>query len=136
MEMLKIQAFRQKNNANSMGNNKKTREIPTTNENLTKALNYAKNHKEGFQTFLEDGRLVLSNNLVESHIKPVALGRKAWLFADTPKGAPTRPEYYLSVTDIQKQEIDQALRNDITATRKKAVFAMEKNEKFFSFVTQ
>lgn len=40
----------------------------------------------------------------------------------TPKGAPTRPEYYLSVTDIQKQEIDQALRNDITATRKKVIY--------------
>ena len=65
----------------------KTRELPTTNEKLTKALNYAKNHKEGFQTFLEDGRLVISNNLVESHIRPFAVGRKAWLFADTPVSA-------------------------------------------------
>ena len=38
-----------------------TSQIPTTNESLTKALNYAKNHKEGFHTFLEDGRLMISN---------------------------------------------------------------------------
>lgn len=42
----------------------KTSQISTTNEKLTTALNYAKNHKEGFHTFLEDGRLVISNNLI------------------------------------------------------------------------
>lgn len=40
----------------------------------------------------------------------------------SPKRQPKRPEYYLSVVDIQKQEIDQALRNDITATRKKVIY--------------
>lgn len=40
----------------------------------------------------------------------------------TPKGQPQHPKYYLKVKDIQKQEIDQALRNDITATRKKVIY--------------
>ncbi|MBR5154115.1 MAG: hypothetical protein IKW58_00130 [Alphaproteobacteria bacterium] len=40
----------------------------------------------------------------------------------TPKGQPKSPKYYLSVTKINKQEIDQALRNDITATRKKVIY--------------
>ena len=40
----------------------------------------------------------------------------------TPKGTPQHPKYYLSITDISKQEIDQALRNDITATRKKVIY--------------
>ena len=40
----------------------------------------------------------------------------------TPKGAPKSPKYYLKVTDIKKTEIDQALRNDITATRKKVIY--------------
>ena len=48
------------------GGQKKTSETPTTNEKLTKAFHYAKNHKEGFRIFLEDGRLVISNNLIES----------------------------------------------------------------------
>lgn len=37
--------------------------------------------------FLEDGRLEISNNLCESHIRPFATARRAWLFADTPNGA-------------------------------------------------
>ena len=61
--------------------------IPTTNEKLTKALNYATNHRHQLETFLEDGRLEISNNLCETHIRPFATGRRAWLFADTPKGA-------------------------------------------------
>ena len=40
----------------------------------------------------------------------------------TPKGTPKSPKYYLKVTKIDKQEIDQALRNDITATRKKVIY--------------
>lgn len=40
----------------------------------------------------------------------------------TPKGQPTSPKYYLKITDIQKSEIDQALRNDITATREKVIY--------------
>ena len=84
----------------------KTRELPTTNEKLTKALNYAKNHKEGFQTFLEDGRLVISNNLIESHIRPFAVGRKAWLFADTPKGAKANAVLYTIVESARANDLD------------------------------
>ena len=40
----------------------------------------------------------------------------------TPKGQPSHAEYYLKITKINKQEIDQALRNDITATRKKVIY--------------
>lgn len=64
-----------------------TKSIPTTNEKLTKALNYAINHKVQLETFLSDGRLEISNNLCESHMRPFATGRKSWLFADTHQGA-------------------------------------------------
>lgn len=40
----------------------------------------------------------------------------------TPKGQPKEPKYYLKVYNIEKDEIDQALRNDITATRKKVIY--------------
>lgn len=42
----------------------------------------------------------------------------------SPKGQPKQPKYYLKVTNIKKQEIDQALRNDITATRKKVIYTV------------
>ena len=34
-----------------------------------------------------DGRLELSNNRAERSIKPFVIGRKNWLFANTPNGA-------------------------------------------------
>ena len=44
------------------------------------ALEYARNQKEALTRFFEDGRLVLTNNGAERALKPVATGRKAWLF--------------------------------------------------------
>jgi hypothetical protein len=37
--------------------------------------------------YCEDGQLLISNALAENAIRPFAVGRKAWLFSDTPKGA-------------------------------------------------
>ena len=38
-------------------------------------------------TYLEDGRCSFSNNPSENSIRPFTLGRKNWLFSNTPKGA-------------------------------------------------
>ena len=74
----------------------------TTNEKLKTALGYAQNQKHYLETFLEDGRLVISNNLCEAHIRPFATARKAWLFADTPKGAFANGILY-TLTETAKQ---------------------------------
>lgn len=39
------------------------------------------------ESYLLDGRCALSNNAAENAIRPFTVGRKNWLFADTPKGA-------------------------------------------------
>jgi transposase len=38
-----------------------------------------------FLRFLEDGRYPIDNNAVENAIRPIALGRKNWLFAGSAK---------------------------------------------------
>ena len=48
----------------------KTAALYTPNELLTKALTYASNQKEYLETFMEDGRVPISNNLCEANIKP------------------------------------------------------------------
>jgi hypothetical protein len=45
-----------------------------------KAMEYALGQWPGFAIFLADGRVELSNNWVENAIRPVALGRKNYLF--------------------------------------------------------
>ncbi len=54
---------------------------------ISKAIAYTLNHWEQLTRFLEDGRLSIDNNLVENAIRPVALGRKNWIFAGSPEGA-------------------------------------------------
>ena len=80
--------------------------LHTTNELLTKALTYATNQKEYLETFMEDGRLPISNNLCEANIKPFATARRAWLFADTPKGAKANAVLYTLVESARLNELD------------------------------
>lgn len=84
----------------------KTSALSTTNEKLTKALAYATNHKAYLETFLEDGRLPISNNLCEANIKPYATARRAWLFADTPKGATANAVLYTIVESAKANDLD------------------------------
>jgi transposase len=51
------------------------------------ALVYMRNQREYLERYLEDGRLEISNNRAERSIKPFVIGRKNWLFANTPRGA-------------------------------------------------
>ena len=52
-----------------------------------KAIQYMLNQWDYLVGYCEDGRLHISNALAENAIRPFAVGRKAWLFSDTPKGA-------------------------------------------------
>lgn len=42
---------------------------------------------DGFAAFLDDGKTCLSNNAAERSLRGFALGRKAWLFAGSSRGA-------------------------------------------------
>jgi len=56
-------------------------------EPLSKAINYALNQRQALYRYLEDGRLKPDNNTAENAIRPLALGRKNWLFAGSERGA-------------------------------------------------
>lgn len=54
---------------------------------LKDAVTYALSQKEYLCTFLDHGEIEISNNQVENAIRPFVVGRKGWLFSDTPEGA-------------------------------------------------
>ncbi len=54
---------------------------------LGEAVSYALNQWPTLTTYLEDGRLEIDNNATERDIRPFVMGRRAWLFSDTPQGA-------------------------------------------------
>lgn len=56
---------------------------------LGKAIIYAKNQWPALTRYLEDGRLALSNNAAERALRPLAVGRKNWLFFQREGGGRT-----------------------------------------------
>jgi transposase len=49
---------------------------------IGKAMKYSQNQWPKLIKYLEDGRLEISNNLMERKVKPFVIGRKNWLFYD------------------------------------------------------
>lgn len=73
------------------------RQRPAKGTRMDTAVKYARNRAADLTTYLEDGRCSLSNNLAENSIRPFAVGRRNWLFADTPKGADANAIVYTMV---------------------------------------
>ncbi len=59
-----------------------------------KALTYLHNQWGKLTVYCKDGQLSISNIMAENAIRPFAVGRKAWLFADTPAGAHASATHY------------------------------------------
>jgi len=69
---------------------------------LGQAVRYALNQRPWLERVLLDGRLELSNNRAERSIKPFVIGRKNWLFNNTPKGAGASAMIY-SIVETAKE---------------------------------
>ena len=52
-----------------------------------KAISYTSNQWDYLSGYCEDGKLRKNNALAENAIRPFAVGRRDWLFSDTPRGA-------------------------------------------------
>ena len=53
---------------------------------MGKAIGYALNQWTALNRYLDDGRLAIDNNAAERALRPVAVGRKNWLFAGSAEG--------------------------------------------------
>ena len=54
---------------------------------IGKAITYAYTRWDNMMRYLEDGRLLLDNNLAENEIRPITLGRKIYLFCGNHEAA-------------------------------------------------
>lgn len=54
---------------------------------IGKAFHYLASRYNKIYEYLQNGRLEIDNNLIENSIRPVALGRKNYLFAGSHAGA-------------------------------------------------
>ncbi|MBD0380993.1 IS66 family transposase [Paenibacillus sp. WST5] len=69
---------------------------------IGQAIAYSLNQWDKLTAFLTDGRLEIDNNRSERSIKPFVIGRKNWLFANTPRGAKASAAIY-SVIETAKE---------------------------------
>ena len=73
---------------------------------MEKALTYIQNRRPYMMTYLDDGRCSFCNNLSEIEIKPIALGRKNYLFSDTPAGAEASAVIYSLVETAKANNLN------------------------------
>ena len=73
------------------------KQTPVKGSRMDKAVTYVKNQKEYAENYLRDGRCSFSNNPSENSIRPITVGRKNWLFSDTPGGAKASATIYTMV---------------------------------------
>jgi len=78
----------------------KTKVLPKSA--LGQAISYCLNQWDKLTTFLQDGRLEISNNRCERAIRPFVIGRRNWLFSNTPRGAHSSAVIY-SIVQTAKE---------------------------------
>ena len=73
---------------------------------LGKAVHYAKSQRKYLERYLLDGRLEISNNRAERSIKPFVIGRKNWIFTNTPNGARASAIYYSLIVSASENGLN------------------------------
>ncbi len=83
---------------------------------IGKAIAYMYNRWSRLEKYVSDGRLEIDNNLIENAIRPIALGRKNYLFAGSHEGAKRAALYYSLLGTVRLQNVEpfEYLRDVLT----------------------
>jgi transposase len=73
---------------------------------IARAFIYLNNQLPKLSIYLEDGRLSIDNNRAENHVRPIAVGRKNWLFASSTKGATALCNWYSVIETAKANGLD------------------------------
>jgi transposase len=73
---------------------------------LGEALGYLLTQWSKLIRYVDDPSLAIDNNLAENAIRPFALGRRNWLFADTVKGAKASATLYSLVSTARANDLE------------------------------
>jgi transposase len=82
-----------------------------------KAIDYLDRQWPKLLRVLDDGRIELSTNAIERAIRPFVIGRKAWLFADTPSGATASARLYSLVETAKANGVEPSRYLETIFTR-------------------
>jgi transposase len=79
---------------------------PPASSTVGTALTYLHNQWDTLIHYIEDGRLRIDNNHTENAIRPFVVGRKNWLFSDTPKGAHASAALYSIIETAKLNNVE------------------------------
>jgi transposase len=79
--------------------------IPGKGE-LAKAIRYARSRWAALTRYVDDGRLEISNNAAERAIRPLAIGRRNWMFAGSDAGGTRAALIYTLVETAKLNGLD------------------------------
>jgi transposase len=78
----------------------------TPSSDSGKAVNYALGQWNNFINYLETEELTPDNNIIENAIRPFVVGRKNWLFSNTPRGAKSSAVLYSLVESAKDNSLN------------------------------
>jgi len=73
---------------------------------LAEAIDYVLNRWGAFVRYTSDGRIPIDNNVIERLLRPVAIGRKNFLFFGSEKGGKTAATLYTLVQSARRNCVD------------------------------
>jgi transposase len=104
---------------------KRQEEVPPTLL-LGKAIHYSLAQWDKMTTYLESSHLTPDNNACENAIRPFVLGRKNWLFSQSPDGAESSCGLYTLIETAKKNGLIPS--QYLTALFEKAPLAVSTND--------
>jgi len=70
------------------------------------AISYTLNQWDKLTGYLRDGRTQIDNNLVENTIRPIAIGKKNWLFMGDAQTGARAATFYTLISNAHREGID------------------------------
>jgi len=103
---------------NKLKNHLNNNQHKVPKDSLTgKAMTYLSNQWKKLVVYCTNGELHISNILAENAIRPFVIGRKAWLFSDTPAGAHASAVHYSLIETAKANDLEpyEYLKQVLTA---------------------
>ena len=74
---------------------------------MGKAIKYAYSHWVGLSAYVLHGQMEIDNNLVENAVRPLAIGRKNYLFAGSHEAAEMTAMMYSFMASCKRNNINE-----------------------------
>ena len=73
---------------------------------LAEAIDYVLNRWDAFVRYTSDGRIQIDNNVIERLLRPIAIGRKNYLFFGSERGGKTAATLYTLVQSARRNNVN------------------------------